>query len=381
MRVKEHMDVYGKFSVKIKQINLIAAVAVLILEVCIYFVLNWQGLISQPLHNYIIRFLVIPTMLDALILVGGEIATQKVPREDPFFPYISIIQTSCLCFAIAATHYVYSVTLCLFCFPIFITVLFGDRKMSRRISELNLLLLLLTLCLRYLLGNEVDDYLLTEGVVSVMIIAAAGLVSRILIDSEAEKNAAIELAHQKQVEMQEQLNRDQKTGLYGSAALRSALHNAVSENGLRPVVLALLDIDDFKSINDSYGHAAGDKVIVRLSELMLEERREDVFPSRFGGDEFAVILRMEMPKARMWLDELRGRFALQQYEEITQAITISVGMAAWDRVETEHEFFTHADAAMYASKQLGKNRITAYFPESGKESANSVSPLSSVTGL
>ncbi|MEG0756639.1 MAG: GGDEF domain-containing protein, partial [Oscillospiraceae bacterium] len=202
-----------------------------------------------------------------------------------------------------------------------------------------------------------------------------------LIDSEAEKNAAIEQAHQKQVEMQEQLNRDQKTGLYGAAALRSALHNAVAENGLRPVVLALLDIDDFKGVNDSYGHAAGDKVIVRLSELMLEERREDVFPSRFGGDEFAVILRMEMPKARMWLDELRGRFALQQYEEITQAITISVGMAAWDRVETEHEFFTHADAAMYASKQLGKNRITAYFPESGKESANSVSPLSSVTGL
>lgn len=379
MRAKEHMDVYGKFSVKIRQINLIEAVAVFILEVCICFVLNWQDLILQPVPLYVVRFLVVPSLLNVSILALGEFSTRKVPRENAFFRYIPIIQTSCLCFVVAATHYVFGVTLCLFCFPIFMTVLFGDRKMSRIISGLNLLFLLMTLLARYSFSRLADDYFLTEGVVAVIIVVAAGLISGMLIESEVEKNAAIKLANQKQAEMQEQLNRDQKTGLYGSAALRSALHNAVAENGLRPLVLALLDIDDFKRVNDNYGHASGDKVIVRLSELMLEECREDVFPSRFGGDEFAVILRMEMPKARMWLDELRGRFALQQYEDITQPITISVGMAARDRGETEHELFTHADAAMYASKQLGKNRITAYFPESGKDVAANPPP-GSVTG-
>ncbi|MEG2138300.1 MAG: GGDEF domain-containing protein [Oscillospiraceae bacterium] len=363
MYTKEQLDTYGKFSIKIMQVNLAAALAVFVLEIVLYLILQWQDLILQPLPIYFMRFLVLPTLCDAFIMVVGELAIRQVSPKSLLFRYVPVIQMSCMCAVIAATHYVFSVTLCLFCFPIFFTVLFGNRKMSLQIAGLNLAFLFFTLLTRYLLGHRQDNYLLTEGIVAAMIILGTGLVCQILIYCETAKNDAIEQAHKTQLEMQEQLNRDQKTGLYGSVALRNALRNAVRDRREEPLVLALIDIDDFKRVNDCYGHAAGDKVIVRLAELMLKTSDGDVFPARFGGDEFAVIFRRDVVQARTWLEDLRSRFAAQTYDTVTDCVTVSVGIAVWDGGQSAQTLFTNADAAMYASKLRGKNLVTRYVPE------------------
>ncbi|MEG1190505.1 MAG: GGDEF domain-containing protein [Oscillospiraceae bacterium] len=356
----EYSDTYSKWRGKIMRANFFLAVILFLIEVGMYFVLKLQNLILQPLPEYIFRFLVFPTFCDIFIIAVGFILAKKMSPNSPWRNYVPVVQMSSLALVIAGTHYVFSVTLCIFCFPIFVTALFGDRKLSSRITVLNLIYLIVTLMTRYILGRLSDPYLLPEAVVSLIIVMFTFKICNILIAYEEEKNGAIQTAYKKQLEMKEQLSRDQKTGLFGAVALQNLLSIAVGEGSTRPLVLALLDIDNFKHVNDCYGHSSGDRVINRLAGLMLRDVSDDILPARFGGDEFALVFRIPREDAIKWMDELREQFAGQEYEFMDESVTISVGIDVWDGVCSDKELFANADAAMYASKQKGKNSLSLY---------------------
>ncbi len=128
-----------------------------------------------------------------------------------------------------------------------------------------------------------------------------------------------------------------------------------------PLAIVLFDIDNFKLVNDSHGHRAGDLVLQETCAIcQVVVRPYDVF-ARFGGEEFVFLLpNTDETRARAFAERLRGLIAGQAvaYNEISMQITVSVGVAVFDpNQDTLDDLICRADSALYKAKNFGKNRL------------------------
>ena len=128
----------------------------------------------------------------------------------------------------------------------------------------------------------------------------------------------------------------------------------------RPLGFAIMDIDKFKSVNDTYGHPAGDKVIQRLASRCLEALRQSDFFGRFGGEEFALLMtETEGKDALLAVERLRSTFEddpidIGESQEIH--CTFSAGIAQLSNAETLETLIARADKCLYEAKEQGRNR-------------------------
>ncbi len=174
------------------------------------------------------------------------------------------------------------------------------------------------------------------------------------------------LALQKANQQLQHLSRtDHLTQLYNRGHWEQRLQFEYSRHG-HGIALLMLDIDHFKSINDRYGHQAGDAVIKRLSELIHEHVRDSDVAGRYGGEEFAILLpHTDLAGARTLAERLRQSVQAQRVLHNDQAIafTISLGIACLDRPSRDHRCLIEwADQALYASKHAGRNCVSTYAP-------------------
>ena len=125
-----------------------------------------------------------------------------------------------------------------------------------------------------------------------------------------------------------------------------------------PMALVMLDIDDFKRINDTYGHNAGDEVLKTFALLIGKGIRSTDFVARWGGEEFVMLLRDDdCDTAMIVAEKLRRQVAETEFPGIGK-MTCSVGVTAWASNDTEAGFVARADAALYRSKNTGRNRVS-----------------------
>jgi diguanylate cyclase len=125
--------------------------------------------------------------------------------------------------------------------------------------------------------------------------------------------------------------------------------------------LIMLDIDNFKVVNDTYGHPAGDEVIKILAEIIKKTTRETDIPGRYGGEEFAIIL-PDTPVANVEFVAERIRRLVEKctvvYDEIDIKFTISIGIAGFKLSHKDStQWLDTADKALYRAKDSGKNRV------------------------
>ena len=124
--------------------------------------------------------------------------------------------------------------------------------------------------------------------------------------------------------------------------------------------MVVWDVDNFKSINDNYGHAAGDRVLKVIAETLKECVRETDFLARFGGEEFILLLPgTKMESAQQVAEKLRETIAGTpfHFRENAVSVTISGGVAQLQKDETSNSLFERADKALYQAKDKGRNRI------------------------
>ena len=126
-----------------------------------------------------------------------------------------------------------------------------------------------------------------------------------------------------------------------------------------PVTLLIFDIDHFKSINDRFGHLAGDRVLVEMSRLVRSNLRAADLLTRWGGEEFVVMMpHCGMTEAVPLAEKLRARVADASFAEIG-TVTASFGVAEWAHGETLDTWLKRADDALYQAKKGGRNRVVA----------------------
>lgn len=133
---------------------------------------------------------------------------------------------------------------------------------------------------------------------------------------------------------------------------------------LQSCAIAMMDFDHFKRINDTYGHAAGDQVIVRVSQLILRTLRPYDMLFRYGGEEFLICVpNTDLDAACALLERLRQEIAAMKFENGhggSFTITASFGVTLLDPDMSAEQSIERADQALYAAKATGRNRVTVW---------------------
>jgi len=155
---------------------------------------------------------------------------------------------------------------------------------------------------------------------------------------------------------------DPLTGLSNRATLETALEREVkmAKRHDLPLSVVMIDADHFKSINDSFGHQAGDKVLRILANCIKDSIRDSDLLFRYGGEEFVALLgNTGLAGARLLAERICTAVSALSVTLSDQPIpvTVSVGLAALDSAEDPGELLNRADRAMYQAKRQGRNRV------------------------
>jgi diguanylate cyclase (GGDEF)-like protein len=167
------------------------------------------------------------------------------------------------------------------------------------------------------------------------------------------------------MQLEELSLRDPLTGLYNRRQLADQIRNSVDTFRLKGIVtsIMLIDLDDFKGINDRFGHLAGDEILKRTARLILDFLRKTDRAYRYGGDEFLVLLpNTSLSEAKTLADRLVGGLGGHNHETARFATVcgISVGVASLNvSTRDADDFLIAADRALYAAKQQGKGCVVA----------------------
>jgi diguanylate cyclase (GGDEF)-like protein len=160
--------------------------------------------------------------------------------------------------------------------------------------------------------------------------------------------------------------KDEVTGLYNRRFFSLRLEEELSRYRRfnHPVSVVLFDLDGFKAVNDDFGHNAGDATLRDIAQILMKHSRGINVVSRYGGDEFAVLL-VETSKAgaRLYADRIREVLVRYDFPH-GKPITASFGVASLpeDEAATAEDLFRAADEALYAAKRAGKNVVVATAP-------------------
>jgi two-component system, cell cycle response regulator len=155
--------------------------------------------------------------------------------------------------------------------------------------------------------------------------------------------------------------RDSLTGLYNRRVLEEILHLEENKRKPSPLSILIFDVDDFKIINDSFGHPAGDQVLAAIGKMLADNTRKETIVARIGGEEFALLLtNTGLDTALQIAERLRSKLGEQEFNfsgrKVRLSVSIGVAHNAGD-APAQQSLMSRADQALYQAKRSGKNRV------------------------
>jgi diguanylate cyclase (GGDEF)-like protein/PAS domain S-box-containing protein len=164
-------------------------------------------------------------------------------------------------------------------------------------------------------------------------------------------------------ELERLASRDPLTGLVNHRVLHERLEAEAgrARREGKPLSIAILDLDHFKAINDSYGHVVGDGVLRELGRRLLDIKREGELMARVGGEEFAWILKAEGHDAFIAAERARHEIIGTPFPDVG-FVTVSIGICDLSAVAGPQDLYERADEALYRAKRRGRNWTCRYVP-------------------
>lgn len=237
---------------------------------------------------------------------------------------------------------------------------------SRKLQNMLLIycIVLTTIAALYISGEHPDrksEYIQNGVVVGVMTLMFRIIGS--VIERYSDEILSMTLkAYEKEREYQRLLSFDDLTQVYSRPYLVARIKNIL--DGSIPVAqgcditLAILDVDHFKKVNDTYGHESGDDVLRTLGSILHEVIDKDMIAGRYGGEEFLVLLTNGTHSENIAeLERLRRKFGSAKFDFCDDSITFSCGCAKCSIGDNFELVLSNADAALYKAKREGRNRL------------------------
>ena len=322
------------------------------LVISLFLTIFYQG--NEMTHlEYFTRYTLVPAVVLFLVIaVMWEFFHRQAKKMERIAVAVVVILLMNLYVAISLIAYNnFQVTVIVVFLPIIIAPVYKEKKLVY--LQVGISLLMLILCEGYTLwsGNTVPDEQ------RVMEIAIMLFLFYAMVKLELEVVASANM-------MDIQSSRDSLTRLFNHEkfyeVLEDRMENFIVNKESFSVIIS--DIDDFKKVNDTYGHAFGNEVLKQVSQIIMNCRGTKDICTRYGGEEFALILpNKSLHEAVLQAERIRKEFAATEFmteDGTTHHFSISLGVAEYDReYKTGSAFFEVADKALYEAKRSGKNKV------------------------
>ena len=220
------------------------------------------------------------------------------------------------------------------------------------------------------------DYIIKPFDFDYLMFTVERAVDKIKLETQVKINYQKVLEYAKQLEeanlkLMELSITDGLTKLYNQTYFHKCLQKeaAMALRYYAPLSCVMLDIDNFKQVNDNFGHPFGDRVLRELADIIRESVRETDVASRYGGDEFFILLpQTDISGTHILAERLRQKICTRKFRDADRStnLTVSIGISAFSAsmAEDKSRLLTLTDRAMYNAKMSGKNRIAMCLDES-----------------
>ena len=352
---KEHRKIDGKWLWM--QYRLMAALAAFATaaEVIMYFLLQELRIPTVSSTVYLLKYLVAPFAANLLLTLGAALAVRSGLTETQKSYLVSTL-LAVMAFVMYTVHAVFPALSSLFIIPLLLTVVYGDQRLTAYIAAC---------CVG---GKAVSDLLLrwdpsrikvTDSVDTlvdfrrslVLLAVFYGVCACMILMEQQKHEASIRLEQERQ-RLREESLRDQLTRVGNREALRKMFQTMEADQSGRRYFLAMMDLDDFKNLNDTYGHSQGDRYLRALGQVLLDLSKGETASFRFGGDEFcAVFWDCGPERVEQLCREIQRRYAAAAADCGSRQVSLSIGVAEYRRQESTEWLLDRADAILYRAKQ------------------------------
>lgn len=323
-------------------------------EVAVFFLLRSLDSPISP-ENFLVKYLLVPLGGNAVLALAatGVMRSQLAERRKI---YSLSILTAVMAFFVYTIHATFPALYAVFIIPMVLTVIYGDLQLTTLIS---------ILCLT---GKAVSDLFIawdpsrpnvlssttsfTNFCMSLLLLLLFYVVCCLLLRTEQAKNNVSVNLEQERQQYQKKSMTDALTQVGNRLALRSAFQGMEEQQRQTTFFLAMMDLDAFKQLNDTFGHNRGDQYLRALGSVLLGLSGPQVQPFRFGGDEFCILFSgHSLSEVLETCRQLQLRFKQAEIHRQCQPVTISIGIAKYQPGEKPSLLLERADTALYRAKQ------------------------------
>ncbi len=310
--------------------------------------------------DFMINVLFWPTAISITCIL---IASWIDRRFSSYSFYVMSLASTVIAWTIIHVNYDIRIILAICLLPIFASVLFFSKKKVWMVFLMQMsayLLVLFDPVYRLYLSTfdtvSIPAFLILSTYVA-QIIVTSGV--EVLDDLQASMLAKQDLIVRNAITTK-QSKTDGLTNLYNQSSFKDYYEKAfeyANSSGMS-LHLALIDIDDFKSINDTYGHRVGDIILEKVSLIIQENITSSDIAARYGGEEFALLMfEQSFEQAYAQVEQIRQKLALMGHLELEGAsITVSIGLKSYSPNLSKDKLFEEVDAYLYSAKRTGKNK-------------------------
>ena len=352
---------HGKWQKNILLISWLVAFLILGIEImaCMVFIKHEE----QVGLSYVILRIIVPSVLNLSTL---SIATFVRRSEDSsvnaknHWASFSIFM---ICAVIAIFHNYFHILLGAPGIVFFICAVFGETKILNRLLIATVPVYIISAATFCTDPHTPPDglYKILSLVCNFTFISCSYIFSHFLMRAQASQLKYIHDSYRRHADLIEELKIEPLTKLYNRSALDGAIARIIEKKKLCEInpFLVMLDIDFFKKINDEFGHIAGDKVLVTLSEIIRKNMGSSRRAFRYGGEEFVLIFEDSMPTHVIYtVQSIRYEFAATRFDFAPDnVITLSAGVSGIGENFTAQDWLESADKSLYYAKNHGRNQL------------------------
>jgi diguanylate cyclase (GGDEF)-like protein len=344
--------------------SVILVIFSLLVEIGMGMILVNSDMLTTTVYRYFLKFLIIPSGVNfSFIAIETLIMRSKRFSQKHKIYSVSLIYVG-IGFVLFSVHCTFTAAYYIFAIAIMLTAIYADYRVTNVTALASIGSIIISELFLEWDKDKIsifkDTHRMGDFLISLFVLLAFSIAIMAVIRFERRKNSA---GIQKEIErqlLQQSVHMDEMTGVYNRKAFRAEMKYVEDNASDRNYTLAIVDIDKFKNINDTWGHHVGDLCLIEFAKI-LKEFCLDMTPFRYGGDEFCLLFcDKSMEETEAICEEIQAKVNRLNFEDYpTLVLTASFGIASiTDQIDTVR-LFIHADRALYEAKKV-RNAIRTF---------------------
>lgn len=346
---KEWLGLHYKISIGVM-------IFAMLVECIMAVILVESGILEITVRKFLIKYMFIPSGMNFICILIDAIAMHAKCLSQKQKIYTVSLVFVIVSFVIFTVHCVFTVTCMIYTGAIMLTVIYASYRVTIITASASFFSIIISELFTKWDPDKISIYedtlQLSNFLVMLFILIAFSAVCMVAIRFQKKKNeASIQLKIERH-QLQKSLQIDEMTGIFNRKALHNALKEIEEHAKDEEYILAIVDLDNFKGVNDNGGHYLGDRCLIEFSKVLRKNCGKSI-PYRYGGDEFCLLFRnSKVEEAKKVCERIKTQLNSLSFEEQPKLrLTASFGLAVYTKNIDASDLFVQADRALYKAKE------------------------------